>query len=177
MLASVQYYLKGELAGLQSAMLDPLEAVIQPPVLADIADHPYAYIWAGRGQEATQTAPKVYRNVNADGSLTQGGYLKMTWQIAVWLYALMAQDDPNIELAFPALIDMVTFQLNTTPPTVNVTDPVTGQLSELINIAQKVEIEYATALVTTGPAAGLVRFGCEFIVYVEEKTAWTEGLP
>ncbi len=175
MLASVQFYVKGQLNGLQSAMLDPLEAVIQPPVLADIADHPYAYIWAGRGTETTQTAPKVYRLM--DNSLTQGGYLKVKWQIDVRLYTLMNPDDPNIELAFPALIDMVTYQMNTTPPTAVITDPVTGQQSQLIKIGQEVDLDYASALVTTGPAAGNVRFGCDMIVNIEEKTAWTEGLP
>lgn len=176
MLTSVQYYVKGQLNGLQNPMLDPLEAVIQPPVLADIADHPYAFIWAAHGNEKTQTAPKVFRNLNADGSLTQGGYQKMSWSIAVRLYTVMAQDDPNIELAFPALCDIVTFQLNTTPPTVVYTDPVTGQQSEFINIGQKMDIDYATALVTSGPGQGNVRFGCEMVVTIEEKVAWTEGV-
>lgn len=174
MLAAVQQYLKDPLLdGLQNPLLDPLEAVIQPPVLMDTADHPYAFIWAGRALEKRQTAPRAIRQ--AGGGIRPGGYQLMTWEIAVRLFTVMSQEDPNIELAFPALIDAVLLQLNTTEIPIITTDPVTGQQSQILTIAENVTMEYATARVTVA-GQGVVRFACDLIVDVEEKVAWSEGI-
>jgi hypothetical protein len=174
MLTAVQFYLKGLLDQLQSPMLDPLEALIQPPVLADVADHPFAYIWAGRGSERRQTAPRAIRQPS--GAINPGGYQKMTWKVDVRLYTVMAQEDPNIELAFPALIDATTKELNTTQIPIVVTDPVTGQQTQILTIAETVDLDYATSVTTSAEGQGLIRFGCDLSVEVQEKVSWTEGV-
>lgn len=173
MLASTQLYIKGLLNGLQSKQLDPVEAVIQPPVLMDSADHPYAFIWGGRATEKRQTAPRAIRQ--ASGAIAPGGYQKMNWDIAVRLYTIMGQDDPNVETAFPTLIDATLRWLNTTQIPIIVVDPTTGQNSQILTIAENVAMEYATAKVTIG-GQGIVRFACDLIVDVEEKVAWSEGV-
>ena len=175
MLTSIQLYLKDPLLnGLQSPFLDPLEAVVQPPVLSDVADHPYAFIWAGAGMETRQTAPRSIRQPN--GVIAPGGYQKMIWKIAVRLYTVMSQEDPNVELAFPALVDATLQQLNTTQIPIIITDPGSGQQSQILTIAENVEMQYASALVTSGPGQGIVRFACDLIIDVEEKVAWSEGV-
>jgi hypothetical protein len=174
MLASVQYWLKGLLNGLQNPMLNPLEAVIQPPVLADTGDHPYAYIWAGRGHEARQTAPRAIRQPS--GAVNPGGYQKMIWKTDVRLYTVMAQEDPNIELAFPALIDVTVRWLNTTQIPIIITDPVTGQQSQILTMAETLDLNYATSVTTMSTGQGIIRFGCDFVVEVQEKVSWTEGV-
>jgi len=175
MLTAVQWYLKTELLdGLQSPMFDPLEALIQPPVLADVADHPYAYIWAGRGSERRQTAPRAIRQPS--GAINPGGYQKMTWTISVRLYTVMSQDDPNIELAFPALIDTVVKELNVTQIPIVITDPVTGQLTQILTIAETLNSDYATAVTTSAEGQGIIRFACDLSVEVQEKVSWTEGV-
>jgi hypothetical protein len=176
MLTAVQWYLKtGILNGLQNPMLDPLEALIQPPVLADVADHPYAYIWAGRGNERRQTAPRPIRQDS--GAITPGGYQKMTWKIDVRLYTVMAQEDPNIELAFPALIDATIKELNVTQIPIIITDPVTGQQTQILTIAETLDSDYATSVTTSAEGQGIIRFGCDLTVEVQEKVSWTEGVP
>ena len=174
MLTSIQWWMKGLLDQLQNPMLDPLEAVIQPPVLADIADHPYAFIWAGRAHEARQTAPRAVRQ--SSGAVNPGGYQKMNWKTDVRLYTVMNQDDPNIELAFPALIDVTVRWLNTTQIPTIITDPVTGQESQILTMGEILDLDYATSVTTSAEGQGIIRFGCDLVVTIEEKVSWTEGV-
>jgi hypothetical protein len=174
MLTSVQFHLKSILNGLQSAQLAPLQAVIQPPVLSDVGDHPFAFIWAGRGVEKRQTAPRAIRQPS--GAINPGGYQKMTWQMTVRLYAVMHPDDPNLESAFPNLIDMVTLQVNVTQIPVIITDPVTGQESQILTIGENVDVDYASVRTAGDEGQAIIRFACDLTVEVQEKVAWTEGV-
>ena len=176
MLAAVQLHMKGLLDGLLSPQLPPLEALVQPPVLSDVADHPYAFVWGGRGKERRQTAPRV-RQIRPAGGLTSGGYQEMTWTIDILVFSVMAQEDPTIETAFPGLFDAVLLELNTCDMPVITADPVTGQQSQILTIGESIDTDYATALVTSNThGQGIVRFGASFAVEVKEKSAWSEGM-
>ena len=58
MLSAIQGFVKGILDGLPSPQLQPMQAVIRPPVDADAASSPIAYIWAGAFSMKRTSAPR-----------------------------------------------------------------------------------------------------------------------
>jgi hypothetical protein len=166
-------YTKGIVDGLQSPQLNPLRAVVQPPVLSDIAAQPWAFIWAARSPIDRQTAPRVIRQPG--GGVLPGGYQKAKWTIPIRLYTIMAQDDPNIETAFPGLIDAVILAVTTTPIAIIETDPLTGQQFQILMFGEHLDVDYASATAQTN-GQSIIRFACDLEVRLEEKLAPSEGL-
>jgi hypothetical protein len=174
-LNAVLQYTKSLLDELQSPLLSPLEAVVQPPVLSDVADHPYCFIWGAHSPIKRQTAPRAIRLVG--GGIQQGGYQQADWQITCRLYTVLAQTDPDIEMAFPGLVDAVILELSTTPIAIVTTDPLTGQQLQILTIGESMTIDYASAVaVANGTGQGIIRFGCDVQTLVQEKLAPSEGL-
>ncbi len=112
--------------------------VIAPPPLEDITAKPVCYLWAATGKQVRQTAPRPI------------AYMKVTWDVEGALTTLMEFDDPNIDAAFPLLIDKLTAMLNITPCPTWITDPDTGFETQVIAIGELMDYNYAGQVPTSG---------------------------
>jgi hypothetical protein len=142
-IATVQTHLKQALAGFPLPLtLGRLSAFIQPPNPNDDGLEPCAYVWGSHGDESRETMPRA-----KPGDLSTGGDKKILHQVNVWLVWFGEVDDPNADVAFPAVIDAVCGLLRNTglvDGTQYVRDPVTGQLSQLLAIGEHLSWEYGT---------------------------------
>lgn len=176
MLNAVQQFLAHNvLDGTPSPYLENLIAVVQPPPVSFLDENPYAFLWAGTGDFARQTAPRQ-QTMGAATPVQAGGYQKYTWHVEISLHAVMLQDDANIEQGFPCLFDSVVKTLATTPIPTIVTDPATQQQTQILTIAERGHHDYATVAVTGAAGQSLVRFGCSLTIDVEEKVDFTGGV-
>lgn len=168
MLNSVLQHLKEILTGTTSAYLGPLQvAVMAPPVFADLSD-PWAFIWSGTSEEHQQTMPRTMGGI-------PGGYQKQTWELEIALTCVLTLTTQNREMAFPALYDQVYRVLNTTPIPIIITDPATGQKSQILTIGVNVRSDIASAAATGDEGQSFVKFGATIVCSVEEKVDWSGG--
>ncbi len=93
---------------------------------------PQIYIWGGRIKEDRLTLPRP------------SGNKFLRHQVDVYPTLAMANDDPNLDTAFPALLDAIMETLRTTPIGIVITDPVTGGTSQLQNVGEEMSVDYAT---------------------------------
>jgi len=162
MLNSVQYYVQGLLNGATSPYLEPMDCLLAPPVDTDVTT-PTCYLWAGKGKQIRQTAPRPV------------AYKKQTWEVEGALAVVMDFDDPNLNSAFPLLIDQLTATLNITPCPVVITDPDTGFQTQVLSIGELLDYNYARVMTTGAEGQGLVKFICELMITVEEKIEFMPG--
>lgn len=160
----MQTLLQGLLEGTESPYLDDLVCLIEPPVFADIAEAPRAFLWAARGRETRQTAPRPL------------GYQKFIWQVEIALTHVMDPDDTHLDQAFPSLIDSVTGLLNTTVMPLVTTDPATGNETQILTIGETMEVDYASVRTTLATGAGLIKFGANMTCEVQEKVSFPSGV-
>lgn len=166
MLNSVQQYVKGILQGLETPLTNPLVSVVMPPVLADAADGPTAYVWGTRLTGARQTSPRPF------------GQMKLVWDCSVALTEAFDQDDPNVEQAFPLVIDQIQALMMTTPlqqKGVYLVDPTTGNKTQLVAIGERFSFEYTAVTTTSGPGVGLLVFACDITFVAEELVSFNPG--
>ncbi len=163
MLNAIQLWVKGTLDGLASPQLPPLVAVVMPPVDADIAIDPIAYIWAADGDEQRMSAPRPI------------GWQKITWDVDVALLSVMEIDDPNVETAFPLLVDQVTAAVNTLAMPYVLVDPVTEFQTQIVSLGERLHIRHARIRTTSAEGQGLVKLGAEFTLHVEEDVSYMPG--
>jgi hypothetical protein len=129
-LLSVQTYVQGLLDGLTIPGLSvPLEAYITPPTVEDI-DRPKAYIWGSRLRVQRQTMPRG------------AGFKHLGWMVDIYLVYETNPDSPTVDQEFPAIVDAVMSKLWTTPTPLLITDPLTGVVSQLLNVGENFEFEY-----------------------------------
>lgn len=138
---TVQYYLKGILDQVQLPLdLGTLSAFIQPPNPGD-GTSPGVYIWGSRGDESRMTVPRAQ-----PGDLTTGGEKGVQHNVDAWIIWLGPANHPQQDVQFPAVIDTIMAVLRNTPildGTQYCPDPVTGQLSQLLNVGERMNWEYA----------------------------------
>jgi hypothetical protein len=138
---TVQWYLKGLLDQLPLPLtLGTLNAFIQPPNPGD-GTQPGVYIWGSRGNEARKTVPRAQ-----SGNLSTGGHKTLTHSVDAWIIWLGPAVDTQQDVLFPALIDKIMAVLRNTPildGTQHAVDPVTGELSQLLNVGERMDWEYA----------------------------------
>lgn len=118
---------------------DALTATIQPPNFEDL-DGPRAFIWGGTMRGERQTAPR--------GDAPKAGFKRLNWVVDVWLSYLTTPDAPDVDRAFPLIVDAVMSAFWSTPMPVFITDPVTGLVSQLLQIGEEFELEAPTARAT-----------------------------
>lgn len=111
----------------------PIEAYITPPTVEDI-DGPRAYIWGARNRGKRQTMPR--------GIAPAAGFKRLDWTIDIYLVYLTTPDDSNVDQEFPLIIDAVLTKLWSTTMPVVITDPTTGQVSQIQAIGESWELEY-----------------------------------
>lgn len=129
-LNSVQLYVKDLIDGLQIPGLNvALEAYITPPTVEDL-DRPKAYVLASRGRVRRQTAPRG------------PGYKWLAWTVDVYVTYETMPDNDTVDQEMPLIIDAVCTKLWTTTMPLFITDPTTGQRSQVLQIGEEFEVEY-----------------------------------
>lgn len=111
------------------AGIGPLEAFITPPDPRD-SPPPAAYIWPSDGTERRQTIP---RNT---GPGTASGWKEISPSIEVYLTWFNTAEDPNVDNAFPSVIDAVMQALRTSPDPAEVIDPNSGLVCHLVGVGE-----------------------------------------
>ena len=160
-------YVKGLLAGLPSPQYAPLNAIVTSAIpAADVFQAanvggmmrpvPNCYIWANTIHEDRQTMPRG------------PGFKKMTYRLDLLLQVIEQSDDEFRETAFPCLYDAVRFVLNATAIVHDITDPVTGYASQVLQIGEELDSEvYIPDSVSLGDQFG-VRSTARFTLKIEE---------
>lgn len=153
-LNSVQTYVKTTLNGLAvPGRTDLLIAYVTPPPVEPL-NGTRAYIWGSRMSEKRGTFPRG------------PGFKTLSWRVDIWLSMLEAASDANLDQAFPLLVDAVMTKLRTVEMPVYITDPTTGQLSQLWSIGEDYEFEYPPELATA--TNRLMYYRCGITATVEE---------
>jgi hypothetical protein len=133
-LNSVQQFVANIVNGIQvPTITKPIEAFITPPTVEDI-DGPKAYIWGARNRGRRQTMPR--------GIAPHAGFKRLDWTVDIYLVYETTPDDPLIDQAFPLIIDSVLAKLWTTTMPQIITDPTSGQVSQIQSIGEEWELEY-----------------------------------
>jgi hypothetical protein len=140
-LNTVQFFLRDTLDGLVLPLgLGNLAAFISPPNPGD-GMVPAVYVWGSNGSESRLTVPRA-QHLN----VASGGDKTLVHQADVWLVWFGSSEDPDVNAQFPAIIDRVMGALRNTrlvDGAQYVTDPVTGQLSQLLDVGEDMSWEYA----------------------------------
>lgn len=136
-LNTVQSYLKGLLNGLSVPLQSaPLDCFITPPALQDL-DGPHCYVWGGRVSVRRQTMPRT------------AGFKAYPWTMSIWLVyesadTVAGQQNTTIDNEFPVIIDAVTNTLSVATMVDVVTDPTTGQYSQIQSVGETWTLDYPT---------------------------------
>lgn len=166
MLNSVQHYIKDIINRQATPLTDPILAYLTPPQLADAVGNPIAYVSGGHLAANRQTAPRPF------------GQQKLTWIVTVSLTQAFNMDDPNIDSAFPLVIDQVMALFMTTPLQhrgVWLTDSVTGNVTQLLAVGEVYVMDH-TAVATSGaPGEGLWVYAADLSLTVEELVSFNPG--
>lgn len=154
-LTAVQLHVRDLLDGLtnpslQQQNLQPAAAFVAPPVIyPESASSPAIYVWGGHGKDARRTAPRASLAQAQQVTLpvTSAGLRRVIWQVDVWLLWI-APSTPD-DLSFPLLIDAVRKQLASAPMPVLLQDAQTGDQTQLVALAEEMEVQYATPEATS----------------------------
>lgn len=164
---TVQVFIRDRLNGLILPRgLGTLDAYIVPPNPRDDAS-PGAYVWGSHGEESRLTVPRAQF-----GNLATGGDKTLRHRVDVWLTWFGPSEDPMLDLQFPSIIDAVMGVLRNTPlvdaaaNTQHVTDPVTGQLSQLLNLGEDQSWDYGPVRATADQR--MLRFDANINTSVDE---------
>ena len=138
----IQSVLQGAIAPVASGgeslvYSQPAAVYIAPPTPAVSGDVPQVYIWGGRKVENRWTM----------GGRT-GGNKRLAWEIDIYVWIPDYADAPNIDQAMPLVSDNVDHVLrlvkvNSGLP-VQITDPTTGVVSNVIDIGERMTLSYLT---------------------------------
>lgn len=165
-IATVQSYLRGVLDGIPLPLgAGALDAVITPPNPDDDAGaKATAYIWGSHGVESRLTVPRAQH-----GNLATGGDKQTAHNVDVWLIWFGQAPAPNVDSQFPSIVDAVLAVLRNVPmldQTQHAVDPVTGQLSNLLNVGENMSWEYAPVRATADQR--ILRYDAQITVEVIE---------
>lgn len=135
-LISVQDYIASECDGLASPVFDTSIALVQPPPFIQLSPIPVVYIWGGKLDEDRMTLPRLR------------GQKRVAWTIRGWVQWV---GDNSIEdqRRFPAFLDALRDHLRAVVIPETLTDPYSGQVSKLLNLGERIIIEYGTPTATS----------------------------
>lgn len=137
---STQVYIKSLLDGLiVPGNSRTLEAYITPEDPRD-EENPAAYIWPSNGSENRQAVPRV----GADTAHpTQAGWKEATHELDIWLTWFNDDSDPNADISFPAVVDIVMYTLRSSANPAVIYDQLTGIGSQLIDVGERMTYRMA----------------------------------
>jgi hypothetical protein len=131
---STQVYIKNLLQGLiVPGNQLPLEAYITPEDPRD-EENPAAYIWPSNGNENRQAVPRVGADIYDP---KQAGWKTLTHDLDIWLTWFNDDSDPNADISFPAVVDIVMYTLRSSANPAVVYDPLTALGSQLIDVGER----------------------------------------
>lgn len=137
-LNAVQQTLKTILNGLpvpnQSVAL---EAYVVPPTTDNIVG-PRAYIWGARMKEDRQTAPRGQ------------GFTWLVWTVDIYLMMLDNPQSSTLDQNFALFADAVMKALRVTTMPTFISDPTTGDRSQMLSIGEEFEWEMPAEKATAG---------------------------
>ncbi len=150
----VQAQLQGYLDGLASAQLPDAIAYVAPPAIDVSLPEPRIFVWGGRVQEDRFTQGRGI-----------GGQKRLIWQVDIWPILSMESFDPNADSAYPVFLDAIMAKLRSVEIAVTVTDAVTGAVSTLQNIGERMTLDYTTPQASADQRLVVYggRIGCEVI--------------
>lgn len=128
-LNSVQQYVQAQLVGLTVPQNATPDVYIEPPVPGD-ATVPQIYVWGGQLTETRDTMPRG------------GGRKLLKWNVSIFVFSPDEADAPNIDTAFPVLLDTLAATLRAIVLPVAITDSVTAVASEILFIGEDLTIHY-----------------------------------
>jgi len=142
-IASAQQYLKGKLDGLPMPGGAPnLACYVTPPDPNVESDIPTAYVWPSNGREARDPdfAGSMSRNA---GPGTPSGFKTIEHQLDIWVIWFGSDDDDDADTLFPGMVDAIMFALRTDTPNPDeyLTDPWTGQQTQLANVGETIQYQ------------------------------------
>ena len=119
-----------------------LQAFIAPPNPEEDELDPHAYIWPSSGAESRQSVPRAA----APGlGVTQSGWKDELHHVDVFLTWFQDGDhDPNPDITYLSVVDAVMASLRTVADPVLLSDPVTGQLSQISGTGERMNYDIAT---------------------------------
>lgn len=136
-LTAVQNAVAGMLDGLVAGSLPPAQAWVLPPPVTQPADYPQIYVWGGRLVEARATIPRG------------PGQKRINHRIDLYVHWTSDNsNDPNSVVAFPVLLDAIRHVMRSVPLPVELTDPVTGEVSNLTDFGENMVLDYSTPTAT-----------------------------
>lgn len=138
-LNTVHAYMRDMLHGTQiPGSAGTLEAFIAPPD-PECEPTPKAYVWGSNADEDRLASPRI----PVSGDITQAGWKTQHHMLDVWLVWFSDEDSDigTIDVAFPAVMDIIAKVIRESPDPVKVTDPLTGMDSELLDIGEKMIME------------------------------------
>ncbi len=130
-LNAVQQYLLSVLDGMPSANLPPALAYVMPPVTTDLIAQPVIFIWGAKLNEERLTLARTT------------GEKRVRYRCSLWLQ-FVSTNDLSTSQDFPVFLDAVRKLLRTLPLGNTITDPVTGETSQIIDIGETMQQDYAT---------------------------------
>ena len=135
-LTGVQEYLRVGMDGLPTPQTNPIKAWVFPPPIVQTTDEPQMFIWAAALTESRMTMPR------GKGQKMARYPVSLTLQYAT-------PPDPDEPQSFPSVIDAVRAYLRSIELPAEVTDPVTGEVTWLVNIGETISVTYPTPIATT----------------------------
>jgi hypothetical protein len=163
-LNSTQLYIKGMLDGLiVPGNSLPLQAYITPEDPRD-DENPAAYIWPSTGDENRQAVPRVGADIY---NPSEAGWKTMNHQMSVWVTWFNDDGDPNPDISFPAVIDVIMYTLRSSANPAVVYDPLTALPSQLIDVGER--MTYHMAGVRTAADQRFLRYDAELTLSIIEE--------
>jgi hypothetical protein len=138
----------------------PAHAYVAPPaIVTDAMSDPEIYVWGVRGPDQRHTMPRNQTgavNWTQPGAalptypISTAGFRRVDWVVEVYLMMLGPSPTglPADDFAFPLLVGAAMKQLALDLMAVPLVDPMTGDASQLVAIAERMEPEMSTPLET-----------------------------
>jgi hypothetical protein len=116
---------------------------IAPPVIGDFASAPQIYVWGGVVREKRQTMGPRGTSIPTSAGTFPSGFRDAHFTVDIWIKYAMENDDVLEDSKFPLIIDTVMQELRgMTMPVLNVTDSITGWVTNITHIGEDFTIEY-----------------------------------
>lgn len=116
-----------------SATLPPAQAWVLPPPITQPARNPQIYIWGGQLDENRMTLPRFR------------GQKRVGHTFSMWIQWVSSNSDKNVQM-FPVFLDSIRAFLRSLPIPAQLTDPITGEVSTLLNVGERILQEYGTPM-------------------------------
>lgn len=160
-LLAVQAHVQTLLSGLTTPQLQGIgvgaaNAFVAPPAITtDAMTDPEIYVWGGRTKDKRHSGPRNQLGA-ANWSqptptlptlpVTSAGFRRADWLLDIWLMMLAPSPSgqPADDYPFPLLIGAVMKQLALDLMPQQLTDPQTGDVSQLVHIGEDMDLEYTT---------------------------------